>query len=70
MVHSTNEKIQKSLDLMTELRKEGLLTPEPFDEPIEFIAFDLCITMAGLRNTVRLWVAQILYNGMEITNYS
>ena len=26
---------------MTELRKEGLLTPEPFDEPIEFIAFDL-----------------------------
>ena len=26
---------------MTDLRKEGLLTPEPFDEPIEFVAFDI-----------------------------
>ena len=41
VVHSTNEKVQKSLDLVANLRKEGLLTPEPFDEPIEFIAFDL-----------------------------
>ena len=41
VVHATNEKVQASLDLMTELRAEGLLTPEPFDEPIEFIAFDL-----------------------------
>jgi len=41
VVHSTNEKVQKSLDLMASLRKEGLLTPEPFDEPIEFLAFDL-----------------------------
>ena len=41
VVHSTNEKVQKSVDLITELRKEGLLTPVPFDEPIEFIAFDL-----------------------------
>ncbi len=27
--------------LMAELRKEGLLTSDPFDEPIEFLAFDL-----------------------------
>ncbi len=25
---------------MAELRQEGLLTPEPFDEPIEFLYFD------------------------------
>ena len=41
VVHATNEKVQKSVDLLAELRKEGLLTPEPFDESIEFIAFDL-----------------------------
>ncbi len=41
VVQSTNEKVQASLDLVAELRAEGLLTPEPFDEPIEFIAFDL-----------------------------
>ncbi|MCH8010792.1 MAG: nitrate reductase [Candidatus Marinimicrobia bacterium] len=41
VVHSTNEKVQKSVELIADLRNEGLLTPEPFDEPIEFIAFDL-----------------------------
>jgi len=41
VVHSTNAKVQRALDLMADLRKEGLLTPAPFDEPIEFIAFDL-----------------------------
>lgn len=41
VVLSTNEKVQKSMDLITELREEGLLTPAPFDESIEFIAFDL-----------------------------
>lgn len=41
VVQSTNEKVQASLDLVAELRAEGLLTPEPFDETIEFIAFDL-----------------------------
>lgn len=37
----TNAKVKEALDLVAELRKEGLLTPEPFDEPIEFIEFDL-----------------------------
>ena len=41
VVHSTNAKVQEALDLIAELRQEGLLTPEPFDEPIEFMAFDL-----------------------------
>ena len=41
VVHSTNKKVQVAIDLVAELRKEGLLTPEPFDEPIEFMAFDL-----------------------------
>ena len=41
VVHSTNEKVQESLDLVAELRNEGLLTPEPFDEPMEFLAFDM-----------------------------
>jgi len=41
VVVATNDKVQESLDLMAALRKQGLLTDEPFDEPIEFIAFDL-----------------------------
>jgi len=41
VVHATNEKVDEANQLMTELREEGLLTPEPFDEPIEFLHFDL-----------------------------
>ena len=41
VLHSTNKKVQEALDLVAELRQEGLLTPEPFDEPIEFLAFDM-----------------------------
>ena len=41
VVVATNNKVQYALDIVNLLRKEGLLTPEPFDEPIEFIAFDL-----------------------------
>lgn len=40
MVASTNEKVKEAQDLMAELRNEGLLTPEPFDEYIEFLFFD------------------------------
>ncbi len=38
---STNESVQAVSDLMAELREEGLLTKEPFDETIEFAYFDL-----------------------------
>ncbi len=41
VVFATNDKVQNALNIVSELREEGLLTPEPFDEPIEFIAFDL-----------------------------
>ncbi len=41
MVYSTNRKVQAALDLVKALREEGHLTPEPFDEPIEFLIFDL-----------------------------
>ncbi len=41
VVHATNDKVQAALDLVKALRDEGLLTPQPFDEPIEFIMFDL-----------------------------
>lgn len=37
---STNEWVKEARALMAALRKEGLLTPEPFDEHLEFIAFD------------------------------
>jgi hydroxylamine dehydrogenase len=41
VVLATNEKVSEALQLVSDLREENLLTPEPFDEPIEFIAFDL-----------------------------
>lgn len=38
---STNEKVKGATDVVASLRKEGLLTPAPFDEPIELAEFDL-----------------------------
>ncbi len=40
VVDSTNAKVKRIKALEAELRKEGLLTPQPFDEPIEFKIFD------------------------------
>lgn len=40
VLESTNEKVREAQAIMAELRQEGLLTPEPFDEPVEFIYFD------------------------------
>lgn len=40
-VVETNAKIQEMTDLMAELRKEGLIDDKPFNEPIEFMYFDL-----------------------------
>lgn len=37
----TNEKVKGALDVVSALRAEGLLTPAPFDEPLEFTEFDL-----------------------------
>lgn len=41
VVAATNEKIRAAEGVMMRLRTENLLTPEPFDEPIEFLYFDL-----------------------------
>lgn len=40
VVAATNAKVAAGLAVMDSLRAEGLLTPQPFDEPIEFTAFD------------------------------
>ena len=41
VVRATNEKVKKANDLMAALAREGLLTKAPFDQEIDFIAFDL-----------------------------
>lgn len=38
---ATNEKVRASQAVIDSLRRDGLLTPAPFDEPIEFTSFDL-----------------------------
>ena len=40
VVVATNEKVEQVNRIMASLREEGLLSPEPFDEVIEFIEFD------------------------------
>jgi hydroxylamine dehydrogenase len=40
VVTATNAKIEKGLAVVSDLRRDGFLTPAPFDEPIEFVAFD------------------------------
>lgn len=40
VVTSTNKKVKNYMDLANQLREEGLLTPEPFDEELEFKIFD------------------------------
>ena len=40
VVRSTNEKVARMRTLIGELREEGLLTPQPFDELFEFMEFD------------------------------
>jgi hypothetical protein len=41
VVLSTNQKVQKAQDLVAGLRKEGILGPQPFQKPIDFVLFDL-----------------------------
>ena len=41
VVDTTNQKVQEMTELVEGLREDGLLTPEPFDETIEFVYFDL-----------------------------
>jgi hypothetical protein len=41
VVSATNDRVRDAQALMADLRSEGLLTPEPFDETIEFLHFDV-----------------------------
>jgi hypothetical protein len=40
VVVATNAKVQEGMKIVDDLRKDGLLTPAPFDERIELTAFD------------------------------
>ena len=40
VVAATNAKVAEGMGIVDGLRKDGLLTPAPFDEPIEITAFD------------------------------
>jgi len=41
VVLTTNEKVKEATAVIAALRTEGRLTPQAFDEPIEFVEFDL-----------------------------
>ena len=41
VVASTNERVQTASDIVTGLRKDGVLTTPPFSQPIDFVYFDL-----------------------------
>jgi len=41
VVLATNDKVSEVREIIADLRKDGLLTPEPFDESIEFMDFDM-----------------------------
>jgi hydroxylamine dehydrogenase len=41
VVASTNEKVQAARDIVTGLRKDGVLSAKPFQTPIDFVYFDL-----------------------------
>lgn len=41
VVVSTNEKVQAATEVMTGLRRDGILTGTPFTHPLDFVYFDL-----------------------------
>jgi hypothetical protein len=41
VVATTNERVQAAADIMTGLRKDGVLAGAPFTQPIDFVYFDL-----------------------------
>ena len=40
VLKATNNRVREGQNIVKALREEGLLTPDPFDEPLEFLAFD------------------------------
>jgi mono/diheme cytochrome c family protein len=41
VVQNTNQKVKAANDIVTALRKDGVLTGPPFSQPIDFVYFDL-----------------------------
>ena len=41
VVVDTNTKIREALAMIAEAREEGLMTPEPFDQELDFLEFDM-----------------------------
>jgi hypothetical protein len=41
VVKTTNARVQEGLDIMNGLRKDGVISPQPFSQPIDFLYFDL-----------------------------
>jgi hydroxylamine dehydrogenase len=41
VVATTNQRVQTASDIMTSLRKDGVLSGTPFSQPIDFVYFDL-----------------------------
>lgn len=41
VVETTNARVQAASDIVSTLRKDGVLTPPPFTQPIDFLYFDL-----------------------------
>ena len=40
VLKATNKRVNEGQEIVKALREEGLLTSQPFDEPLEFLAFD------------------------------
>ena len=69
MVSATNDVVRETQELMADLRSEGLLTPEPFDEAIEFLHFDFLALLWGARpSTARSWAAPTSCSGTATTS--
>ncbi len=68
VLQDTNAKIEEAKALMAALRNEELLTPDPFDEPIEFIYFGLWHYYGRTAKHGASWAAQISCSGTGITN--
>jgi hypothetical protein len=41
VVETTNARVQAASDIVSTLRKDGVLTTPPFTQPIDFLYFDL-----------------------------
>ncbi len=41
VVQTTNQRVQAAQEIVTDLRKDGVLTGPPFSQPIDFVYFDL-----------------------------